>query len=1516
MWECYHYVKKLLRGTLKATVYTLCGLVLVTVLAVCAVYIPAVQDYAIPRVLKMVSTADMQITAERIRVRFPLEVTVDSLRLHTADMTLVVGHGELSPRIAPLLERRVSVPRLPLRDSYFHLHMQEDTVQKAPSAPLGWIIEVDRASLREVGYEMEMPPTIARIKCQIGKGELKGLRVDLRTDSVKVALEHCELRHSEALYAAVLPAPETPNFDPSYIQGSEVSLTVDSLYNCLSELRLPIRRFSARERCGVAVEITGLLTMDAEEMRLEGMRLTTPTSAVNVTAAMGLGADMATAPLEVALGAEISAEDLRRLAPSGVAAIVDMLPQRAPLEVVADLRGTFGDLDVQALKASMPGYFAIGAKGAISRMDSLNLASGHVDLAGSVRDGAFVTASVLDAKMRRQVRIPPLTVKGRVEMDRGDIDGTLAVSTHQGELLLDAAWDNRHSGYYVELTADHFPVQSIMPEMGLEDLSASVKAEGMGFDPFASGTWAEFDLTLQHAQYRGYTLTDATVGASLREGRATATLQSHNRPASLTLSAEGNLDAPPYRWDLKGDIRNLDLKALGLSAEESEGAGSFTAGIEVTTERAIRSGRKLPRIENATATLDVASLYWRLPLSTVNATDVSLCGATDSAKTTLSLENHDLRARMELFTPLDSVMARLDQAMALLGEAMTRHHAAIDSLQQAMPRFALKAEAGPENFVSNYLQGSDITFDRLAMECSNDTAINADVKMEGLVSGTLRIDTITGALRQVGPLLNFDFSADNAPGTLDQFAHIQARGNLSSQRLVLYASQQNIQGDTGYSLGGMITANDSSTLTLHFVPYHPVIAYKEWEVNPDNHITYNLRTHNIQADLNLHNELSSIRLFTEPSVGGNVVTAGNAGDGEGPSPRRYDDLVVQLSNIKLSDWVTLNPFAPPITGDLGADVRLCYQQPNINGTGHVSLADLAYGKRRVGSFDVNFDVATNPSGSVRARGTLDVDSREVMTLTGTLNDTVATSPLTMDLKVDRLPLHIVNPFLPPQTASAGGYLSGQMEVGGTFGAPRLDGYVAFDSAQVMVDMLGTPFRFSQERVTVDSNSVSFRDFAIIGCNNKPLTVNGTVDLSSFVSPKIDLDFQARNMQVVGSQQSRRSQVYGKAFVNVGATARGSLSFLNVDATLELLPETNVTYVMANATQVLTSRSNQNMVKFVNFADTTAVEHADTVAAPSMLMNLDAQLIIDPGSTVSIDLSTDGRNKVKLLSSGTLNYSQDYMGDEHFTGRLNINSGFVRYTPPLMSEKLFNFEEGSYVAFNGEMLNPILNVHAVDQVKSSVSTNGNSRLVTFDVGLNITGTLDQINAAFDLGCNNDVTIQNELQSMSPEQRANQAMNILLYGAYSGGSSHSLTGNGSNALYSFLEGQLNSWASQAIKGVDISFGISQFDTTTDGVNSSAMNYSYQVSKSLFNDRFKIVVGGNYTTDARADEDLAQNLLSDVSFEYMLNRAGTMYIRLFRHTGYESILEGEITKTGVGFVYKRKIQRLGDLFRFGHH
>ena len=179
-----------------------------------------------------------------------------------------------------------------------------------------------------------------------------------------------------------------------------------------------------------------------------------------------------------------------------------------------------------------------------------------------------------------------------------------------------------------------------------------------------------------------------------------------------------------------------------------------------------------------------------------------------------------------------------------------------------------------------------------------------------------------------------------------------------------------------------------------------------------------------------------------------------------------------------------------------------------------------------------------------------------------------------------------------------------------------------------------------------------------------------------------------------------------------------------------------------------------------------------------------------------------------------------------------------------------------------MTNPNLSIHATDILKANVTQSGqNSRLVNFKVMLAVTGTLNRMNVAFDLGTNDDLTVANELESMSAEQRANQAMNLLLYNVYTGPGTKGDASLSGNPLFSFLESQINSWAANNIRGIDLSFGIDQYDRTVDGSTSSTMRYSYQVSKSLFNDRFKIVVGGNYSTDANADENFSQNLINDI-------------------------------------------------------
>lgn len=1296
-----------------------------------------------------------------------------------------------------------------------------------------------------------------------------------------------------AVYAmrGVTPAP---GLDMQWLEATDIDIRVDSFYNRGTAIRVPLRRLAATERCGIRLLADGLFTMDSALMQARDFRISTEFSSLTLNAAMGMG-DLAanpSLPLSLIADARIATADVAMAFPAA-AGLLGGLPKSGPLMLKADIGGTSGAIDVRTLTATYPRLMSLRASGRVA--DPMNPAriNGSVTIDGSLTGLNAVKPTLLEARMARMISLPPMTLRGRVDYRPGIIDGSLALTAAGGRVAATGGWRQKAEGYEAQLTVDSLDVARFLPTLGVGVVDASLHAEGHGLDFMKPTTEASLHAQIDRAVYQGREYSGVTADATLANGNATGSIVSNNPDAELDADFSATLSPELYTWQLTADLHHLDLQAMKLSPTPN--GGSLTLATE---------GSASPDLSRLNATVTLTDAEWTLDVDRLNIDRAELAVNASDSLTEARLTSGDLRAYFAAICGIDSLTAGISRFSAALDTALATRNADIRAIQRTLPPMDLSLYAGQSNFLTQMLRASGTGWQSASAHLRNDSLINFDLSARRLTIGSTRLDTVRLGAVQHGKFLAFSASVNNRPGTLDQFAHVMLNGYLADDKIGLLLRQRDIQGRQGFFLGMNLTMADSLA-TLRFVPYSPTVGYRKWTLNPDNFLSYNFATRHVDANLAMHSDKSFIKIFTEhPDAPADSMTA-----------HSQEDIIVQLSDIHLSEWLSISPFAPPVKGDLGADMRFHWDASQLTGTGTLSLSDLYYGRDRVGSFDVGVDVTTGRSGVLRADASLLVDSVKVITATGVLNDTTAPHPMMLDFSMIHLPLRIVNPFLPADMARLTGTLNGQMDITGTMASPVFNGFLDFDSTAVNVGMIGTSFAFSEEKIPVDSSVVRFDGFTISGTNDNPLRVNGTVDFRKFTDMKFDLHLDAEDMQIVNSSRPRRNaSVYGKANISLDADVRGNTSLLGIDARLSLLAGTNVTYIVTSAESAISSRSTGEMVKFVSFADTAQVLEADSITRSAMAMILNAQLTVEQGSTINVDLSTDGKNRAVIQGQGKLDYSLNPMNDGRLTGRFNINSGYVRYTPPMMSEKKFNFTEGSYVAFNGDMLNPILNIHAVDRMKANVTQTGqNSRLIDFDVMLDVTNTLADMNVAFDLKTNGDITVENELASMTPTQRANQAMNLLLYNTYTGPGTKANSSLNGNPLYSFLASQLNSWAASNIRGVDITFGINQYDKTLDGSTSSTTSYSYQVSKTLFNDRIKIIVGGNYSTDANADENFSQNLINDIAFEYMLNRSGSMYVRIFRHTGYESILEGEITQTGVGFVLRRKINHMRDLFRW---
>lgn len=1553
------------------TLLSVVGLVL---LAIVALYLPPVQDWAKGfAVDKIKESTGMDIEIATFRLRPPLRLELGGVSAVEAsgDTLATLGHAEVDMLLLPLISGSAEIDRAEIADVSYRFNNPDsalcftarvdtlslsdasysfkrsivdargpvmlaggrmflamnDSVPVPPDTavtqPMEMLIMARDIELRRIAYTMTMMPLIDTLRAEVPLARLTDGKVDMKTQTVNarslavdsvtasyiypavtaataiadtaevkptlpwtVTADHITLTASEAVYRLAGAKP-VAGLDMDFLAVRDVDIEVDSFYNRAMELRVPLRRLLATERCGLSLNATGLFTIDSTAMRAEGFRISTGRSLVRFDGLMGMGdlIKQPDLPLGLNARAEISPADISLAFPAAAPIVRNM--RQTPLRLTAALDGTSGRIDIDTLAAAIPSIAFLKASGSVSSPFDFDHMNGHVRLDGNISQGASQFKGLfLDPATAKSINLPPISLRGDIDYRPGAVDGNLVALTGGGRIDLDARWQMKAEGYSGRIALNRFPAQSFMPSLGVADVTATAAVKGRGYNPLKPSTTIEADASIGSVTLNGRELSNIVLFANLSGGEAHGTFMSENPEAELDADFDALITPQGYTWTVTGDIHNLDLHALGMSETPMGGSLSIAT-----------TGLMSSDIRDIDATLDLTDLAWHMGTDRFEADTVRMTLDTDSA-TRASLLTGDLGLRLEAPVPLMTITDSLSRLQAFIDTTMSQKKVDIIRLQQLLPPVDAHLAAGRRNCLTDYLRESAKTsFDSLTLTLRNDSLLHLRARSLALNIGDNRLDTVAFDANQKGKYLVMRGSLNERPGTLDNFAHVMVNGFISNDQLSMFLKQSDINGRTGFNIGMNVTANDS-TVTMRFVPRKPTIAYKPWTINPDNYIRLDFARKFISADLALRGDNSAVKLYTI-----------NETQGAG-----QEDIVVQLDSIHLQDWLSISPFAPPVKGDLCANLRFHLAKEQITGKGYTALNDLYYGRDRVGSFGLDLDISNSRSGALNANVGLMVDSVKVITATGALNDSTLSNPFLLDFSMIRFPLATVNPFLPKEMAQLKGTLSGHMDITGTMTEPIFNGKITFDSTSCRVGMIGQTFSFAPDSIPVDSNRIRFDHFLIHGANNNPLAIDGLVDMRRFTDPRFDLSMSASDMQIMNSSRARGADAYGKAFIDLDASVKGDMEFVRVYADLALLSGSNVTYVMTDAQSRLTSQATGDMVQFVVFADSGAVAMADTVAN-QMNLSVEARLQIQDNTTIGVDLSANGRDRVQILGQGNLTYTQNPMNDGRLTGRYNINSGFARYSPPLMSEKLFNFQEGSYVAFNGDMMNPLLNIKAVDRMRSNVTRSGeDSRLVNFDVSLAVTGTLQQMDVKFDLSTNDDISIQDELMSMSPEQRANQAMNLLLYNVYSGGNTRSATSNlGTNQLYSFLSSQVNSWMANNIKGVDITFGIDQYDTTSGGNTSTATSYSYQVSKTLFNDRFKIVVGGNYTTDANADENFEQNLISDISFEYMLNRSGSMFVRIFRHTGYESILEGEITSTGVGFVIKRKLNTLRNLFRF---
>ena len=570
----------------------------------------------------------------------------------------------------------------------------------------------------------------------------------------------------------------------------------------------------------------------------------------------------------------------------------------------------------------------------------------------------------------------------------------------------------------------------------------------------------------------------------------------------------------------------------------------------------------------------------------------------------------------------------------------------------------------------------------------------------------------------------------------------------------------------------------------------------------------------------------------------------------------------------------------------------------------MSIQKLAYENSPIGNISTELVYLQKSDSSHVVEARMMKDNIEIGLLTGTYYDVGAGK---MDLKflMDHLPLNMINGFIPDQLFGLQGYGVGELAMVGPLDKLKVNGQVVLDSAYLESIPYGVKMRFAKDPLVIENSRLNINNFNLYSPKNDELNVNGSVDFADFNHIMTNLRLRAQNYQIIDAKENRQSIAYGKAFVNFFARISGTLDNMNMRGRIDVLGSTDMSYVLRDS-PLTTDNQLDELVKFTDFSDSTLT----VVERPQLTgFKMDMTLNVDQGAHIMAYLNTDHSNYIDLMGGGALRMLYTPEDNLRLTGRYTLSNGEMKYSMPIIPLKTFTIRDGSYIEFTGDAMNPTLNITATERVKASVSTEGGStRYVDFDCGVVITRTLSNMGVEFTLDAPEDMQTHGELIAMGSDQCNKLAVTMLTTGMYlADGNTGAFSMN--TALSSFLNSQISQISGNALRTLDLSFGM---DNSTDAAGQTHTDYSFKFAKRFMNNRLKVAVGGKVSSGAELQQR-NNSFFDNVSLEYRLDNNANKYITLYFQNNVYDWLDGYTQKYGAGFIWRRKLDNIFDIFKF---
>ena len=1518
-------MKKPIKKALKWLGITVATPIALFLLLAILLYIPPVQNFAVHQVANYLSgNLGMDVRIDKVRLAFPLDLAVHHMTaVEKGDTLLNADRLRLNVKLMPLFEGRadvdgfelyglvidtksyisdtrikghagqltaaahgvdwekelVNLDHARLHDADIYVTLSDTAKKDTTESKAKWNIAVKKVDIERSKVHLQMPGDSMRIYANLGRAALRGGAFD--TGRNYYAVKALQLQDCDVNYDIPYIKP-VAGIDPNHIAVKRLTLMLDTLsYNNEGVLRAGLRGLTLHEKCGLDVtRLSGSVYMDTMQLRLPALRLRTPASRIDADVAFDFKAFSAGkgGHCQAMVDASIGYDDIRTLATGYVdKAYLRALPHK-PLAIKGTMSGNIDHLRLPSLTLNMPGVLQASANGYTNYVTK-DWRNGKFNFNLRTKSLAAVR-QLMPASLKQSINVPDgLSLRGKAAFNGSRYDADIKAGIGRGSLAAKAKLDVKRETYKVVATAHQLPIASIVRGVPVGPFSGSLRASGSGWDVMSPRASLTADAKVNALSYERYPLGGISVKANLHGGKAVAHFEADNPLLQGNGHIEALLGRHNYEVAVKASLPNLDLKKLGVTTD------TLYFGTDIDIKATANKTFTAYALSGS-----IANNHFTTQRMSAMAKDILFDLATSRDTTTANISAGDLRLRLGAKGDIPHLGTHLARFANELQKEAKTYNIDQERLKTYLPVMAFYLDAGRDNPLYNIARMKGYSFSSAYVNLNTDphVGMTGDARMGALNVGALLLDTIDTHIFQDSTGVQMRGLVKNGkknPNPLE----VRMRSYVMRSGAGIELSYYDSEGERGVDVGLQAALVDGG-LNIHLYPENPVLAYRNFKVNKDNYIFLG-KDNSIRADVDLlADDGTGLKIYGEPKDSVN-------------------DLTVSVNQVNLGELSAVLPYMPKLSGMLSGDVHVTddSQHKQLSAMASLTADNFKYEDMPLGNVGIDAVYLPKTGGEHHASAFISSNGEEVLACNGTYFDRDG-GTFEGDAQLHDFPLQMLNGFMAGTDVALKGIAGGDLRVNGSLDKPVINGSLDLDSAHIYSDVYGFDLRTDERALDIKDSRIIFSDYRLFSTGKEPMVLNGTFDMSDFERMRMDFAMRAKNFELINTRKKAQSMLFGKVYANYVGTLKGTTDNLSLRGKLEVLDRTDVTYILKDSPLSVDDRLH-DLVQFTNFKDST--QRAQPEKAVDGGMDITMGISISDAAIFHCNLSDDGQSYVKLEGGGDMTLRMTQQGDMRMTGLFTTNSGEMKYQLPVIPLKTFQIVQGSYVQFTGDVMNPTLNIAAKERTKAVVTEDDRQRSVAFDVGVKITKPLNDMGLEFTIEAPEDLNIQNQLASMSAEQRGKAAVTMMATGMYMTDETM-MSGSGfkaNNALNAFLQSEIQNIAGSALKTIDINLGV---ESGTSQTGTSTTDYSFQFAKRFWGNRISVIIGGKVSTGADATNS-AESFINNVSVEYRLDQGATRYVKAFYDRDTQDPLEGQLTKTGAGLVLRRKTDKLGELFIF---